>query len=303
VRFLPGFLLLCALTLPAQEWQTATKLADVDLSGLNDSQLAATLKMVRESDCNCGCNLKIAECRVKDPQCSYSKALANTVAAEFRAGKTTEQAFARLAELQKQGPVRPKLLEAAVPLDVAGAPSVGPANAKITIVEFSDFQCPYCALAAPKAMALAKQYPNDVRVVFKQFPLEMHSNAALAAEASMAAHAQGKFWPMHDKMFSDFRAISREKIFVWARESGLDMKTFEADLQSGKYREAVKRDLQQGLQAGVMGTPTFFLNGQRYNGPFEVQVLSQVIDASLKAGAQPAAAKQVPPPAAQPRQN
>lgn len=293
MRLIPGFLILFAATLLAQDWQTATKLADVDLSGLNEAQVAATLKMVRENDCNCGCMLKIAECRVKDPQCSYSKALANAVAGEFRAGKTVDQAYARLSELQKQGPVRPKLLEAPVALNLEGAPSFGPADAKITIVEFSDFQCPYCALAAPKATELAKKYPKDVRVVFKQFPLEMHSNAALAAEASLAANAQGKFWPMHDRLFSDFRNISRDKIFIWAREAGLDMKAFQTDMMSGKYRAIVQKELKEGLQAGVMGTPTFFLNGQRYNGPFEVSILSQIIDASLKqapGGATPAVA-------------
>ncbi len=285
-------LALCSLilfgvaTVYGQEWQTATRLSEVDLSGLDQVQTPAVLKMLRENDCNCGCNLKIAECRVKDPQCSYSKALANTVAREFRAGKTADQAYAALRELQKQGPVRPKLLEDPVQLSVAGAPSFGPADARITIVEFSDFQCPYCALAAPKAMAIARQYPKDVRVVFKQFPLEMHSNAALAAEASLAAHAQGKFWALHDKMFGSFREISREKVSVWAKEIGLDVSKFEADLKSGKYRETVRKDLQEGVQAGVMGTPTFFINGQRYNGPFEVQLLTQIIDASLKKAAE-----------------
>jgi protein-disulfide isomerase len=281
--------LAAALVLPAaEEWQTSTQLQDVDLTGLNkDSQLPAALKMLRENDCNCGCNLKIAECRMKDPQCSYSKSLANAVAKEFRSGKTADQAFAALRELQKQGPVRARILEDPVKLATEGAPSFGPADARITIVEFSDFQCPYCALAAPKAMAIAKQYPKDVRLVFKQFPLDMHANAGLAAEAALAAHAQGKFWPMHDKLFADFRGINREKVTVWAREAGLNMNVFEADLKSGKYRETVRRELQEGTQAGVMGTPTFFINGQRYNGPFEVQYLTQIIDASLKQAAPP----------------
>lgn len=278
-----SLLLASGLSVWGQEWQAVTALPDVDLSGLNDSQAPAALKMLRENDCNCGCNLKIAECRVKDPQCSYSKGLANAVAREFRAGKSAEQAFAVLREQQKQGPVRAKLLEDPVPLNVKDSPSMGPADARITIVEFSDFQCPYCALAAPKALEVLKQFPKDVRVVFKQFPLQMHSNAALAAEASLAAHAQGKFWPLHDRLFGDFRMISREKILVWAKESGLDMKRFEADLQAGKYRAVVQRDAQEGAQAGVMGTPTFFINGQRYNGPFEVAVLKQLLDGALKA--------------------
>lgn len=296
MRILPGLALSLLLLTSggaarAQEWQAVTKLADVDLSGLNETQASAALKMLRENDCNCGCNLKIAECRVKDPQCGYSKGLANAVTREFRAGKAADQAFAVLREAQKQGPVKPKLLEDPVLLNVKDSPSVGPADARFTIVEFSDFQCPYCALAAPKALEILKQFPKDVRIVFKQFPLEMHSNAALAAEASLAAHAQGKFWPLHDKMFGNYRQISREKILAWAKESSLDMPRFEADLRAGKYRAAVQRDAQEGAQAGVMGTPTFFINGQRYNGPFEVAVLKQILDASLKA---PAAAPAAP---------
>jgi protein-disulfide isomerase len=266
----------------AQSWQTATELPGVDMGGLTATQKSAALKMVREQDCNCGCALKLAECRVKDPNCSYSKGLSNAVVKELQAGKTSDQAYAVLKELQKQGPVRPRILEDPVTLSVAGAPSYGPASAKVTIVEFSDFQCPYCALSGPKAMAVAAQYPKDVRLVFKQFPLDFHSNAYRAAEASLAAHAQGKFWQMHNKMFANFRQLSPENILKWAQEEGLDMTAFKADLQSGKYRSVVDRETNEGTKAGVMGTPTFFINGKRYNGPFELEALKPILEAELK---------------------
>lgn len=267
----------------AQSWKTATELPDVDLSGLSSTQKSGVLKMVREQDCNCGCTLKLAECRMNDPKCGYSRALANAVVKEFQAGKTSEQAYAVLKELQKQGPVRPKILEDAVKIAVAGAPSFGPADARITIVEYSDFQCPYCAMSAPKAMALATQYPRDVRLVFKQFPLDFHSNAQRAAEASLAANAQGKFWPLHDKMFANYRQLTPENILRWAAESGLDMAKFKAELQSEKYRSVVEKETKEGMAAGVMGTPTFFINGKRYNGPFELEALKPILDAELKA--------------------
>ena len=98
----------------------------------------------------------------------------------------------------------------------------GPADARITIVEFSDFQCPYCAAAATKINDLMKQYPNDVKLVFKQFPLDIHGQARLAAQASLAAHAQGKFWELHDRMFANFRRLNRESILLWAKEAGVD---------------------------------------------------------------------------------
>ncbi len=273
----------------AQSWQTANDLPAVDLSGLPDTLKPAVLKMLREQDCNCGCNFKIAECRVKDPQCGYSRALANAVLRDFKAGKTPDEVYATLREMQKQGPVRPKVLEDPVAIATKGDPYRGPAAARITIVEFSDFQCPYCATAAPKALAIAAQYPNDVKLVFKQFPLDFHSNAYRAAEASLAAHAQGKFWPLHDKMFANSRQLSRENILRWAQEAGLDMKSFTTDLDSGKYRPVIARELEEGASAGVMGTPTFYINGKRYNGPIEPQALKPILDAELKgAPARPA---------------
>lgn len=279
-RFWWGMFLAAGLS--AQSWQTAEELPAVDFSGLPVSVRSAALKMLREQDCNCGCALKIAECRVKDPQCSYSRALANSVVREFQAGKSAEQVYAVLQELQKQGPVRPKVLEDPVPLSLAGDPSQGTAMAKVTIVEFSDFQCPFCAIAGPKARAIVDQYPNQVRLVFKQFPLDIHTNAYLAAQASLAAHAQGKFWQLHDKMFGNFRQISRDSILRWAAEAGLAMEAFQSDLDSGKYRAMVDREMKEGAASGVMGTPTFFINGKRYNGPFELQALKPIIDAELK---------------------
>lgn len=271
-----------SVAIGAESWQTSNDVPGVDLSGASAIVKPAILKTLREQDCNCGCNLKIAECRTKDPNCSYSKALANAVASDFINGKTNEQVFARLRELQKNGPKAPKLLEDAVTLSTKGAPSRGPESAKITIVEFSDFQCPYCALAGPKALALAAKYPNDVKLVFKQFPLDFHSNAGIAAEASLAAHAQGKFWQLHDKMFANYRRLSKTSILQWAEESGLDMTAFKSDLESGKYRSVVEKETSEGLASGVMGTPTFFINGKRYNGPFEMDTLKPILDAELK---------------------
>jgi protein-disulfide isomerase len=138
-------------------------------------------------------------------------------------------------------------------------------------------------LSAPKAKAVAAQYPKQVRLVFKQFPLDFHSQAFAAAEASLAANAQGKFWPLHDKMFANYRQLSQENILRWAEESGLNISAFKADLKSGKYRATVEKETKEGMAAGVMGTPTYFINGKRYNGPFEADVLKPILEAELKA--------------------
>ncbi len=260
-------------------WKDAADLPGVDLTGLTPAQTKAALLILRENGCVCGCNMKIAQCRIEDPPCTYSKKLASVVIQGVRDGKNSIQIRDLLADSGIQ-PSPQKLLEDPVKLPIEGAPSKGPANARITLVEFSDFQCPYCAIAVEKANTLLKAHPNDVRLVFKQFPLDSHSQAKLAAEAALAAHAQGKFWPMHDKMYANFRNLSRPNILGWAKEIGMDMPKFTADLDSGKYRSAVDSEAKQGEQAGVFGTPTFFINGQRLNT--SIEAAGPIIDQELK---------------------
>jgi protein-disulfide isomerase len=267
----------------APTWQNVQDLPAVDMSALTAAQKRAALTALREQGCPCGCGMKVAECRVKDPNCSYSRAVANLGVKEAASGKNAAQITAALAASSLTKPrAAPAILEDPITIPIANAPEKGPANAKITVVEFSDFQCPYCAQAIAQADALLKMYPNDVRLVFKQFPLDDHPQARMAAEAALAAHAQGKFWPMHDKLFANSRNLNRENVLVWAKELGLDMQKFTADLQSGKYRKTVEKDLADGANAGVMGTPSFYLNGRKYNGLFDTAAVKPLIDAELK---------------------
>ena len=261
------------------DWKIATTLPAVDLSGLTKVQRAVALSILRSEGCNCGCNLKLAECRVGDPQCATSRRLADLVVREAAAGKTEKIIRADVIKMASEPP---PLLSDPVKLSIDGDPMKGPANAKVTIVEFSDFQCPYCAKAVDEVKQILAKYPKDVRVVFKQFPLDTHSQAGLAAEAALAAQAQGKFWEMHDKMYANFRTITRVRILAWAKEIGLDMNHFQADLDSHKYRSRVDSEAKQGDQAGVEGTPTFFLDGARLNASFDVATVSPLIDQKLK---------------------
>ena len=135
----------------------------------------------------------------------------------------------------------------------------------------------------PRKSARLGLYPNDVRVVYKQFPLPMHPHAQMAAIASLAAGEQGKFWEMHYKMFANFRQLSQENILKWAGELGLDLDKFKAAMQSAKNQATLKKDLEDGELAGVSGTPTFFVNGKHYNGPMEVTAVKPILDDELKA--------------------
>ncbi len=266
----------------AQEWKTATSLPNIDMNGLTAAQKTEVLKILREQGCSCGCGMKIAECRFADPQCSYSTGLATAVIEAIKQGKSETDAIAA-ANASKWAHTKPdKILDDAITIPVAGAPYTGPANAPITVVEFSDFQCPYCTAAFPEIKALLQAYPSQVKLIFKEFPLEQHSQADLAAAAAVAAHKQGKFWVMHDAMFAHHDDLSRTAILALARANGLDMKRFEADIDSTEVRETVVRDVQDGNRAGVEGTPTLFINGQRYNGPILLATLKPVLDSELK---------------------
>lgn len=287
---LSGLAILVLQAAGAVDWKTSANLPGVDLNGLSAKQKASVLDILRERGCSCGCSMKLAECRVMDPACAYSTNLAITVVESVKAGKTKAETFAALdsskwAHLQEQ-----KMLDDAVQIPVAGSPSVGPANAKLTLVEFSDFQCPYCAVAVGEINALLKAYPTQVKLIFKQFPLETHPQADLAAAAAIAAHKQGKFWPMHDAMFAHRNDLSRKNLMVLAKEIGLNVEQFESDIDSTEVRETVVRDVQDGDRAHVEGTPTLFISGQRYNGPVTLASLKPIIDAELT-GAQGAVAK------------
>lgn len=273
--------LTCGL-LFAQDWKTAESLPGVDLSGLTAAQKVTVLKVLREHDCSCGCNMKLAECRVMDPSCSYSTGLAAAVIDAIRHGKSEADAIAAANASNWAHVQAPKLLDDAVKIPTAGAPSLGPEKAPITIVEFSDFQCPYCAAAVPQIKAIMSAYPKQVRLVYKEFPLEIHSQAELAATAAVAAQKQGKFWVMHDAMYANRNNLSRQNILALAKQSGLDMKRFESDMNSTEVRETIIRDLQDGDRAGVQGTPTIFINGQRYNGEIALETLKPILDAELK---------------------
>lgn len=277
-----AFLLLGVSLLGAQDWKTTQSLPGVDLDGLSSAQKTSVLKLLREQSCSCGCNMMVAECRVKDPTCSYSKGLTAAIIDAIKSGKTEKEALAAAASSHWAHVEAPKLLDDAIKIPTEGSPSLGPANAPITLVEFSDFECPYCALAVPQIKALMKAYPTQVRLIYKEYPLETHPHADLAAAAALAGHKQGKFWQMHDAMYAHRDNLSRKTIMELAKENGLDTEKFENDMDSTDVRESVVRDVQDGETAGVEGTPTLFVNGQHYNGSIDFAALKPVLEAELK---------------------
>lgn len=159
---------------------------------------------------------------------------------------------------------------------------LGPDNALVTIVEWSDFQCPYCQRNAPVLAAIHQKFGDDVRIVFRYLPMSFHRYASLAAEAAIAASVQGKFWPFHDQLFAQFPAIQRADLEAAAQTIGLDMVAFKAALDDRRYRSLVVAESASGLALGIDGTPTMFVNGQAIIGARELDDLDRIVTAHLE---------------------
>jgi len=158
----------------------------------------------------------------------------------------------------------------------------GDENAKVTIIEFSDYECPFCKKAEPTMKKILKNYEGKVRWVYRDFPMSYHKNAQLAAEASEAAHAQGKYWEYHDLIYENTKNLKKADLIKYAEQLGLDVQQFTSDLESGKYTEEVKKDLADGEKAGVDGTPAFFINGRKVVGAQPYEEFARVIDEELE---------------------
>jgi len=164
----------------------------------------------------------------------------------------------------------------------ADGPAHGPADAPVTIVEFSDFQCPFCSRVIPTIEQVKENYGDKVRIVFRQFPLNIHPQAQKAAEASLCAEDQGKFWEMHDAMFANQQQLAVDNLKAKAAELGLDAEAFNQCLDSDQHAEKVAADMQDGIAAGVSGTPAMFINGVMVSGAVPYEQVAEVIDAELK---------------------
>ena len=174
----------------------------------------------------------------------------------------------------------PPVLRVAV--SVEGAPSKGSAKAPVTIVEFSDFHCPFCRRVIPTLAQLESKYGEKIKLVFRDFPIEsLHPGASKAHEAARCANEQGKFWAYHDKLFAGPAKSSPEIFKGFAKDVGLEVTGFETCFDSGKYQAAVKKDIEEGKRVGVTGTPAFFVNGRLLSGAQSFETFARLIDDEL----------------------
>ncbi len=180
----------------------------------------------------------------------------------------------------KNKTVQTVTLDFSVPINIQGAPFLGPENAPVVVVAFSDFECPYCGTVGGLFEEVLAKYPKDVKVVFKQFPLTMHKQAQSAALASLAAHRQGKFWQYHDLLFENQKSLSEAKYTELAKKLGFDLERFNRDYKAPTTQQILDRDMADAQLAGVRGTPTIFVNGRRLKER-NIKDLQQMINQEL----------------------
>jgi len=155
---------------------------------------------------------------------------------------------------------------------------LGDLEAPVVIVEYGDYQCPYCGQAYAIVKSLEREFGSDLCVVFRNFPLtQVHPLAAMAAQAAEAAGQQGKFWEMHDLLYEHQEALEFEDLLSYAQELELDIECFSRDVEKGAFRERISQDIRSGIRSGVNGTPTFFLNGVRYDDSWDLETITATI--------------------------
>ena len=190
---------------------------------------------------------------------------------------------ALIARLKKQYGFKSYLEPLRAKIETAGFPSKGPATAPVTIVEFSDFECPYCGGLFPTLKQVEKNYADKIRIVYRQFPLtNIHPRAEKAAEASLCAYEQQHFWEFHDSMFGNQRELSVADLKQRAVDLKLDPAKFNECLDSGRQVAAIQSDIQEGARVGVTGTPALFINGRMLSGNQPYSEIKEIIEDELQ---------------------
>lgn len=247
---------------PKEQAQVPVVVPGVDTSTLSADDTRRWQTLLRELQAPCGTKASVAACIETPLACSNECIHAARYASRLVGEGYADQDIAVLHGLRFD----PK---AAVELSLQGAPAKGSEHATATIVVFSDFECPYCAVAAAMLDRLLNNHKDTLRVVMKHFPLPQHEMAFPAAKASVTAGLQGKFWPMHDALFKEQSALSMSFFEKQAKAIGLNVNQFRKDMRSEATEAQVNSDMEEAKRLGIRGTPTLFINGRYYAEPLE----------------------------------
>lgn len=247
---------------PVEESTSSSKPAElpgVDTSALTSREKGKWSEYVTELLAPCPDQpVSVAQCVTESKPCAACVPAAKFLVDRVRRGDARQQAEA--AYRARFSP------EAVKTLDIDGSPAKGAERPLVTVVEWADFECPFCAVAAPLLKELVEKHPDEVRMVFKHYPLAAHQHAENAARAAVAAHQQGKFWPLSQALFeAQKEGLDEDKVLELARAAGLEMKGFQTALGSEATADSVARDRKQADELGLEGTPMIYINGRYFN--------------------------------------
>ena len=196
-------------------------------------------------------------------------------------GAARQQAF--VDELKKKYPTKVSLKAPVIDVGTGGRPVLGPATAPITIIEFSDYECPFCKRAEPAMEQVLSTYKDKVKFVYRHYPLPFHQQARPASEAALCANAQGKFWEYHKKVMAS-ASLTEDTLKQIGKDVGVDAAKFDTCLKNKEFTKDIDKDLEDGQAVGVNGTPAFFINGRMLSGAQPFEKFKETIDAALAEG-------------------
>ena len=248
----------------------------IDLSTLPAQSEKQFKALAQEEFCSCESSLTIAGCLELRPKCELAKHFSSVIIHGLEAGLDGDTVLAFLSE-RTIGPFCGK----ARPIEISGAIEKKAKKPTITLVEFADFRCSHCKKARHIVHRALKKYGQRVHFVFVPFPLQDHPESVLAAEAVLAANAQGKAWPMHDALFEHQGTFDMKNLKIIARKVGLNMKKFKADMNGHRFKGKAARLKEAGMNAGVEGTPAFFVNGRPFTPDEELLTFTDRFEMEL----------------------
>lgn len=229
----------------------------VDLTRLSEPQKTSFFQLINSEPSACGKPHSLAVSLRDDTSCRDSLVVSQFIADALAAGASPSDIKANLDYIV--GSLQPRKI------DITGRPMYGNERAPVTVVVFADFECPHCRAEAPVLRRAVDDFRGRAKLVFKHFPLQNHPRAKVAAVAAAAAHAQGKFWEMHDIIFENQMALSDADLRRYAQKIGLDMNKFEADFAAAQAKDLVEADRAEGEKLEITGTPAVFVNGRYFN--------------------------------------
>ena len=248
-----------------------------DPASLTAAQRSVYQSVIGEEFCSCKSSLTIGGCLELKKDCATARHLGDMVYNAAQVGSTADEILGFLSER-----VMGSFCGRKAKFDLKNVPSKGKKGAKIQLVEFADFRCGHCRAAAQKVKEALKFHGKSIEVFFLPFPLGSHPESMSAAEAAMAAHAQGKFWEMHDLLFENQAdGFKRPQLLAHAKKINLNMKKFKKALNTQQYRKRIQSMREAGLKVGVKGTPAFFLNGRRFDPAPALYTINRRIDMEL----------------------